>query len=387
MMAGSAACNHAGVSTTRATTPPAVEQDLLDRARNGDEGAFNSLVETHRGELHAHCYRMLGSVHDAEDALQDALLRAWRGLPRFEGRSSVRSWLYKIATNASLDMIARRPKRVLPMDHVPPTDPNAGPAEPLGVPLIESVWVEPYPDDTLGVEDGYATPEATYDQRESVELAFIAAMQHLSPNQRAALLMRDVLGFSAQEVADSLDSTPQSVNSALQRARKTVEERLPEQSQQETLRTLGDQRTREIVEGYMDAMRRGDVQAVVGMLAEDAEWSMPPIASWFRGHPDLQGFLENGPLSGEWRWKHMPARVNGQLAVGSYAWKADEGAYVGFALDVLTIEGDRIAGVTSFINRSTDSDDPEFFAKWPRQAIDPDSASAFERFGLPPRLD
>ena len=373
------------MSGTARSAPPAVEQDLLVRARNGDESAFNSLVEAHRGELHAHCYRMLGSVHDAEDALQDALLRAWRGLPRFEGRSSVRSWLYTIATNASLDMIARRPKRVLPMEHVPPTDPHAGPAQPMGAPLIESVWVEPYPDEVIGVEDGLAAPEATYEQRESVELAFVAAMQHLSPNQRAALLMRDVLGFSAQEVADSLDSTTQSVNSALQRARKTVEEKLPEQSQQETLRALGDKGMRQVVEAYMDAMHRGDVQAVVGMLAEDAEWSMPPAGSWFRG-PQLLGFLETGPLSGEWRWKHLPTRVNGQLAVGSYAWKDDESAYVGFALDVLTIEGDRIAAVTSFINRSTDSDDPEFYAKWPRQALDPDSAAAFERFGLPARL-
>jgi len=374
------------VVTSARTASPAASQALLERARRGDEGAFTQLVEAHRRELHAHCYRMLGSVHDADDALQDALLRAWRGLGRFEGRSSVRSWLYKIATNASLDMIARRPKRVLPMDHVPPTDPHAGPAEPLGAPLIESVWVEPYPDETLGVEDGYAAPEATYEQRESVELAFIAAMQHLSPNQRAALLMRDVLGFSAQEVADSLDSTTQSVNSALQRARKTVEERLPEQTQQATLRALGDERMRAIVEAYMDAMRRGDVPAVVGMLAEDAEWSMPPIASWFRG-PQLQGFLETGPLSGEWRWKHVPTRVNGQLAIGSYAWKDDENAYVGFALDVLTIEGERIAAVTSFINRSTDSNDPEFYAKWPRQALDPNSAAAFERFGLPARID
>jgi RNA polymerase sigma-70 factor, ECF subfamily len=363
-----------------------VEQDLLDRARRGDESAFNDLVEAHRGELQAHCYRMLGSVHDAEDALQDALLRAWRGLSRFEGRSSVRSWLYKIATNAALDMIARRPKRVMPMEHVPPTDPHAGPAQPMGAPLIESVWVEPYPDEAIGVEDDYAAPEATYEQRESVELAFIAAMQHLSPNQRAALLMRDVLGFSAQEVAESLDSTTQSVNSALQRARKTVEERLPEQSQQETLRALGDKGMRQVVEAYMDAMHRGDVQAVLGMLAEDAEWSMPPAGSWFRG-PQLRGFLETGPLSGEWRWKHLPTRVNGQLAVGSYAWKDDEQAYVGFALDVLTIEGNRIAGITSFINRSTDSDDPEFYAKWPRQALDPESAAAFERFGLPARLD
>src|SRR5947207_9713730 len=155
------------------------ERGLLEAARGGDEDAFGRLVEAHRSELHAHCYRMLGSVHDAEDALQDAMLRAWRGLPRFEGRSSLRSWLYTIATNACLNAIERGPKRVLPIDYGPAADPHDGPGEPL----VESVWLEPYPDSTLGVEDGLASPEARYEQRESVELAFIAALQHLSPRQ------------------------------------------------------------------------------------------------------------------------------------------------------------------------------------------------------------
>ena len=175
-------------------------------------------MEAHRSELLAHCYRMLGSVHDAEDALQDALLRAWRGLARFEGRSSLRSWLYRIATNTCLDLIAKRPKRVLPVDYGPPRDPHDGPL----IPLAESVWVEPFPDEALGLEDGYAAPEARYEQRESVELAFIAALQHLPPNQRAALILREVLGFSAREVAEILDTTTASVNSALQRARKAA---------------------------------------------------------------------------------------------------------------------------------------------------------------------
>ena len=248
------------------TSPTAQERELLEAARGGDEDAFGRLVEPHRGELHAHCYRMLGSVHDAEDALQEALLRAWRGLPRFEGRSSLRSWLYRIATNTCLDAIAKRPKRVLPVDYGPPTDPHDGPGEPL----VESVWVEPYPDETLGVEDGFAAPEARYEQREGVELAFIAALQHLPANQRAVLILREVLGFSAKEVAETLETTTASVNSALQRARKTVDERMPEQSQQATLRSLGDDGVREIVEGYVDAWERGDVDAVVAMLAEDA---------------------------------------------------------------------------------------------------------------------
>jgi RNA polymerase sigma-70 factor (ECF subfamily) len=173
------------------------ERRLLEAARAGDEDAFARLVEPHRRALHAHCYRMLGSVTDAEDALQETLLRAWGGLASFEGRSSLRSWLYAIATNACLRAIERRPKRVLPIDYAPAADPHDG----LGEPLIESVWVEPYPDERLGLEDGLAGPEARYEQRESVELAFIAALQHLPARQRAVLILRDVLGFSARALS------------------------------------------------------------------------------------------------------------------------------------------------------------------------------------------
>src|SRR5947209_1339538 len=209
---------------------------LLAAARTGDQAAFASLVAPLRPELHAHCYRMLASVHDAEDALQETLLRAWRGLGRFEGRSSLRSWLYTIATNTSLNLIARRPKRVLPVDLAPRTDPEQGPGEPV----VESIWIEPYPDERLSTAATDASPEARYDLRESVELAFVAALQHLPASQRAVLILREVLGFSAQETAEALDSTVASVNSALQRARRGVEERAPEQSQQQTLRALGD---------------------------------------------------------------------------------------------------------------------------------------------------
>ena len=220
-----------------------------------DETTFSALFERHRRELLAHCYRMLGSLEDADDALQEALLRAWRGLSRFEGRSSLRSWLYRIATNTSLDAIEKRPNRVLPVDYGPPIDPHDGPH----LPLAESVWVEPYPDERLGVADGFAAPEARYEQREAVELAFVAALQNLPPNQRAVLILREVLGFSAKEAAETLETTVASVNSALQRARKAVDERTPEQSQQETLRSLGDDGVREVVQGYVDAWDRGDI--------------------------------------------------------------------------------------------------------------------------------
>jgi RNA polymerase sigma-70 factor (ECF subfamily) len=366
------------------TVPIRDERDLLEAARAGDEGAFTRLVEPYRSELHAHCYRMLGSVHDAEDALQEAWLRAWRGLARFEGRSSLRSWLYTIATNTCLNLIARRPKRVLPIDYAPAIDPQDG----IGMPPVESVWVEPYPDEGLGLEDGYAAPEARYEQRESVELAFTAALQHLPATQRAALILREVLGFSARETAQTLETTTASVNSALQRARKAVGERLPEQSQQATLRSLGDQRLSEVVQGYMDAMQRGDVDAVVDMLAEDAAWSMPPLSAWFRGHEALAGFLVRGPLSGAWRWRHLRARASGQVAVGSYAWYAPDDSFRPFALDVLTLDGTGIREITSFITRSTTGRDAQYYERWPEQPLDSASVTAFfERFGMPGRLD
>src|SRR5581483_10350651 len=197
-----------------------------------------------------------GSVYDAEDALQETLLRAWRGLAKFQARSSLRSWLYTIATNACLTQISRRPKRVLPIDYGPASDPHTPPGEPI----VESVWVEPYPDETLGLEDGFAAPEARYEQREGVELAFIAALQHLPANQRAALILREVLGFSAKETAEMLQTSVASVNSALQRARAAAEERVPEQSQQQTLRSLGDSELRELVGRYIDAWERCDVR-------------------------------------------------------------------------------------------------------------------------------
>jgi RNA polymerase sigma-70 factor (ECF subfamily) len=357
---------------------------LLEAARGGDESAFAELLEPYRGELHAHCYRMLGSVHDAEDALQEASLRAWRGLARFEGRSSLRSWLYTIATNTSLNQIARHPKRVLPVDYGPAADPHERP----GQPLVESVWVEPYPDERIGLEDVETAPEARYEQREAVELAFVAALQHLPARQRAALMLREVLGFSAQEVADALDTTVASVNSALQRARSTIDERLPEQSQQVTLRALGDERMNQIVQDYMTAMERGDVDRVVSMLSEEAAWSMPPLATWYAGLPAIRDFLHVGPLSGKWRWRHVPTRANGQLAVGCYTWRADDECFRPFALDVLTLAGDRIGEICSFIVRGTEGVDEEAVANYPDEPPDRAMVAAvFEGLGLPTRLD
>jgi RNA polymerase sigma-70 factor (ECF subfamily) len=354
------------------------EATLLDAAREGDEDAFTRLVEPYRGELHAHCYRMLGSVHDAEDSLQETLLRAWRGLAKFQGRSSLRSWLYTIATNTSLNAIEKRPKRVLPVDYGPASDPHEGPGEPI----VESVWVEPYPDEIIGLEDGYAAPEARYEQRESVELAFVAALQHLPA------ILREVLGFSAREVAETLDTSTASVNSALQRARASLDDKLPDQSQQATLRALGDDGLQQVVDGYVEAWQRGDIDAVVEMLTEDASFTMPPLGTWFRGHEAISIFLSGWPLSGAWRWRPLQVRASGQAALAFYAWDDDEGAYLPFALNVLTLRGDRISDITAFISRATPVPDREVIARLPEQPADPERmAAAFENFDLPERLD
>ena len=346
------------------TVLTASERELLEAARRGDDDAFGRLAGPYRGELYAHCYRMLGSAADAEDALQETLLRAWRGLPRFEGRSSVRSWLYKIATNACLRAIERRPRRVLPVDYGPAADPHDGPAEPV----TEAVWLEPYPDERLGLGSGLASPEARYEQREGVELAFIAALQHLPARQRAVLILRDVLGFSARETATALETTPVSVDSALQRAHKTVDQRLPEQSQQATLRSLSDDALRQVVQRYVTAWERNDVDAVVAMLAEDAKLAMPPLPTWYRGREQVASFLSRGPLAGTTRWRLIPTRANGQLAFGLYAWADKTQTFMPRAVDVLTLRGAQIQEITAFLT-------PDAFRNFDLPAILPASGT------------
>ncbi len=321
--------------TTSALDPQ--ELRLLEAARGGDDDAYRMLVEPHRRELHAHCYRMLASVHDAEDALQDTLLRAWRGLPRFEGRSSLRTWLYAIATNACLRAGSKRAKRMLAQDAAAP----AFLGETPGRPLTEEVWIEPYPGDQLG-------PDATYEQRESMELAFTAALQLLPAQQRAVLLLRQVLGFSAEETAAALETTVAGVNSALQRARKAVEERVPAQSQQAALQTLGDARVRELVTRYVQAMESGDVDVVVELLVDDVTWAMPPLQTWYSGLASVRRFLTDWPLTHEWR--HAVTSANGQPAVLCYFWEDEPQAFVLHAIDVLSFRGDRIAAVDAFLD-------------------------------------
>jgi RNA polymerase sigma-70 factor (ECF subfamily) len=370
-----------GMTSIRTGEPP--DPALVSAAGAGDEDAFAQIIEPYRSQLHAHCYRMLGSVYDADDALQETLLRAWRGLSRFDGRSALRSWLYTIATNVCLTQISRRPKRVLPIDYGPATDPHVQP----GQPLVESVWIEPYPDESVGIGDGFAAPEASYEQREAVELAFVAALQHLAANQRAVLILREVLGFSAKETAGMLGTTVASVNSALQRARAAVDERVPERSQQATLRSLGDEEVRELVDRYVDAWERCDIEAFAAMLAQDATFAMPPMSTWYRTREGIAIWAGLSPLTGEWRWKAVVTRANGQPALAFYAWDEAARMYLPFALNVLSFRNREIINVTAFIIRSTESPDPESYERHPEQPFDERRlAAAFWRFGVPERL-
>jgi RNA polymerase sigma-70 factor (ECF subfamily) len=285
---------------------------------------------------------MLGSPHDAEDALQEALVRSWRGLPGFRAGAPVRPWLFRIATNACLDALARRPRRLLSTDRRPPTEPGGAP----GAPLEEPIWLEPYPDGIYDLGDRQSEPGARYEQRESVELAFVAALQHLPGRQRAVLLLRDVLGFTAREVAESLETTAASVNSALQRARSTVAERVPAQSQQATLRAVGDARVREVVQSYVAAWERNDIEAIRALLVEDAIFAMPPYPEWWRGREAIaQLFIAAGAP----RIRHVAISANAQRAVAWYVWDPDRRTYTPSALEVLTLEGAGIKQITAFV--------------------------------------
>jgi RNA polymerase sigma-70 factor (ECF subfamily) len=321
------------------------EVALLSAARRGDEQAFSALVDEHRGPLQAHCYRMLGSFQDAEDAVQEAMVQAWRGIGRFEGRSSLRSWLYAVATNCCLRLIERRPRRIAPGEYGPPSDP----ANELSAPSTDMFWIETFPDQMLERTSDLASPDVRYELSESVELAFVAALQHLPAMQRAALILRDVLGFSSDEVATAVDTSTASVNSALQRARKTVDERLPERSQLSMLREIGDDEVRKMIGEYVDAWHRRDIDSVVAMLSEDVKLTMPPIPDWFSGRAAVSEFLARKPLSEDKCWSIVPIGANGQIAQAYYLISEDSGEYEAHSIDLLTLRGREIVEITAFL--------------------------------------
>jgi RNA polymerase sigma-70 factor (ECF subfamily) len=316
------------------------DDPLVGAARQGDEAAFERLVARYRPELAAHCYRMLGSIQDAEDAVQEALLGAWRGLPGFDARSSFRTWLYAVTTNACLRAASRRPRRVLSFDRRPAWTDTAD----LGGWVGEPVWLEPRPDDPVA-DDG-SDPESAYLRRESVELAYVAALQHLPGAQRAVLILRDALGFSAAETAEILGTTPASVNSAMQRARTTVAERIPTRSQHDELTSLGPEGCRGVLEAFVTAWERSDVAALLELMAEDARFTMPPLPAWFDGREAVGRFMAERMFAAPWRL--LPLRANGQPGFACY--QHDGHGYALGAINVLSFRSGRVAWIAAFLD-------------------------------------
>jgi RNA polymerase sigma-70 factor (TIGR02960 family) len=320
-----------------------VTADLLERARAGDGDAFRELTEPHRRELQVHCYRMLGSLQDAEDAFQDSLLAAWQGIGSFEGRASLRTWLYRIATNHCLNArrsVSRRPAKAWDVPAVEPPEPTR---------LGEVVWLQPCPD---ALFDGPASeplgPEARYEQRESISLAFVTAMQTLPPRQLAVLVLRDVLGFRASEVAGMLDSTVESVTSALKRARATLQSRRLTGIDRDPPPAAGSAAEGAIVAKFVAAWESADLGALVALLTDDVFMSMPPMPFEYEGR-DVVGRFCAVLFGGGRRFDLVPTRANGQPAFGAYV-RTPDGPSHGVGLYVVTLAGDRICAMTRFEN-------------------------------------
>jgi len=307
---------------------------------------FEDQVEPFRGELRAHCYRMLGSLQDAEDALQESLFAAWKGLDRFEGRSSLRTWLYRITTNACLRYAERRPSRVLSMDHGPAFTSvwDVGEWSP------ELPWLEPCPASLVDAATPSVDPAHRYEVRESLELAFVWAFQHLPPTQRAVLILRDVLAFPATDVAAMLDTSVASVNSALQRARASLEGRRPSRSQAQMFADLGESRVGELAESLVAAWDAADVPAILALLTADVHFGMPPFPAWFDGRDAVACFLTERVFATPWRL--VPATANGQIAFAAYQQNDPGGPFDLSAINVMTLDGDRFSGIMGFLDRT-----------------------------------
>jgi RNA polymerase sigma-70 factor (ECF subfamily) len=315
-----------------------MRETTIGRARAGDEQAFRELTDPYRRELQLHCYRILGSLQDAEDLLQETLLAAWRGLDQFEGRSSLRAWLYRIATNRCLNALRDSSRRSL----------DARRDLPSPTRVSEPLWLEPYPDVLIeGVADDAPGPEARYETKEAVALAFVSGLQHLPPRQRAVLVLRDVLGFRAAEVADMLDVSEASVNSALQRARTTHDARLPATRDRAPLPRSASERG--LLASFAEAFEDGDIGRVVQLLTDDALLTMPPQPLEYQGHDAIAAFLDDRYATHRGRRVRLvPTRANSQPAFGHYIDDAQApiGRYYGII--VLTLEGDRISAITRF---------------------------------------
>ena len=337
---------------------PAESPDATAAIRAGDESAFVALAERYRRQLHLHCYRMVGSLEDAEDLVQETILRAWRRRTSFEGRSSFRGWLYRIATNACLDFLERRPPRVLPPDAVPAADPARDLPAAADLP-----WLDPYPDRLLELSAAdHEEPEEVVVRRETIELAFLAAIQHLPPRRRAVLILRDVLGWPAKDTAAVLGASVASVNSALQRARATLKTRLPARRVDWAPADEPTGAERDLLRRYMRAHEHGDMASMARLLREDARVSAAPRPLWFDGR---EAFLASARRSAAAdRFRVIATGANRQLASATYVRDSPRADYRPLAIDVLGIEGDRIAEITTFLR-------PDLFAA----------------FGLPPALE
>ena len=326
-------------------TPRRAEAEAVAAAaRAGDESAFAVLVERYRPELQVHCYRMLGSYEDAEDMVQEAFLRAWRKRGSFQGRSSFRAWLYRIATNACLDALERRPPRVLPLQVAPAADPRKP-----SLPTADLPWLQPYPDRLLeGIAPSEAEPDAALVAKETIELAFLVAIQQLTPRQRAVLILRDVLAWPAKETAVLLDASVDSVHSTLRRARSTLKRHLPARRLEWAPGSDPTQQERSLLRRYMDAHDRADVAALAALLQADARLTMPPTPTWYDGHEAVVAFHARHFMAGV-EWRFLVTRANRQPAVAVYTRRPGESAYRPLGIDVLRIEAGLVAQIDAFL--------------------------------------
>jgi RNA polymerase sigma-70 factor (ECF subfamily) len=321
------------------------EAGALALARNGDSAAFDRLVAPHRRRLHSHCYRMLGSPHDADDALQETLLAAWRGLASFEGRSALGTWLYQISTHVCLRLIAQRPWRRESSDHGPSLHSTAE----LGEMVMGPVWLEPLPDAEAPWQgESHDDPAAWLAQRESVALAFVSALQHLPGTQRAVLLLREVLEYSAAEVAEMLGTSVASANSALQRAQKTLKGKLPALSQPAELQVLGEEGVQQLLGAFLAAWDARNVGELVRLFTDDVRFTMPPLPSWFEGVVDVEKFIAERVFATPWRM--LPLQANGQLGYACYMLAEGDDRFRLGAITLVSLRGGRICGLHSFLD-------------------------------------
>jgi RNA polymerase sigma-70 factor (ECF subfamily) len=344
-MAAELASKRAG---ERAGEPGKTQADrsagFLQAALSGDHGAFGMLTEPYRRELTSHCYRMLGSLQDAEDMVQETLLRAWRGLGSYAGRATLRAWLYKIATNACLDELRRRPKRALPQALREPMIPGESPLPPV----FDPIWLEPFPDEFLAPREH--DPAARYESRESITLAFLSALHTLAPRQRSVLILCDVLDWQVNEVADLLDTSVSSVNSLLYRARSRMGAGYPAHTYQQIKASQVDPGTGKLLERYVEAWETADVDSLVALLTEDATFPMPPFPQWRQGRAAIRALVIHTILAGDAtdRWLLKPVQANGTYGFAWYRLDEASGSYHAFAIQVLTFQGDLICDVTTF---------------------------------------